>query len=334
VHNLPDNNEWQLKGVGVSITLKNVRYFVAVAEMESISRAVQDLNVSQSVVTEAIRALEDDLGVQLFTRHARGMSLTHAGYQFLRHAHQILASVRHAREALSTRPDAVTGQLNIGVTSLVCGYFLPYLLERFRSTFRKWKCGWWKISAITSSTCWSMASWMLPCSSSPMCRTVRPAYRGVAAIQLSPVAAFRSSPAGWWHGDAVRSGGSASGGAEAGRAGRRGHCLWRQIGRKPQLAVRTASVEAMRSLVATGAGLAIMPDVLYRPWSLEGDRLEVLPLQEDTPTLEVGVVWRRGMQVSDNTHNFLTWPENTVAATNRPSPDICLIDNQLILIVI
>jgi DNA-binding transcriptional LysR family regulator len=63
------------------------------------------------------------------------MSLTHAGYQFLRHAHQILASVRHAREALSTRPDAVTGQLNIGVTSLVCGYFLPYLLERFRSTF-------------------------------------------------------------------------------------------------------------------------------------------------------------------------------------------------------
>jgi hypothetical protein len=56
VHNLSDNNKWQLKGVGVSITLKNVRYFVAVAEMESISRAVQDLNVSQSVVTEAIRA--------------------------------------------------------------------------------------------------------------------------------------------------------------------------------------------------------------------------------------------------------------------------------------
>ncbi len=44
---------------------------------------------------------------------------------------------------------------------------------------------------------------------------------------------------------------------------------------KPQIAFRTRSVEAVRSLVATGAGLAILPSLVYRPWSLEGDRIEI-----------------------------------------------------------
>ncbi|WP_240902494.1 LysR family transcriptional regulator [Aquitalea denitrificans] len=296
-----------MKGVGVSITLKNVRYFVAVAEMESISRAVQDLNVSQSVVTEAIRALEDDLGVLLFTRHARGMSLTHAGYQFLRHAHQILASVRHAREALSTRPDAVTGQLNIGVTSLVCGYFLPYLLERFRSTFPQVDVrvvedqrdyiehllvnGELDAAVLIVSNVQNRQALHTEVLQQSSYRLWLPSGHRLLDGGVVTLSDLADQPLVALKLDELEDVATA---------------LWRQIGRKPQLAVRTASVEAMRSLVATGAGLAIMPDVLYRPWSLEGDRLEVLPLQEATPTLEVGVVWRRGMQVSDNTHNFLT----------------------------
>ena len=46
------------------------------------------------------------------------------------------------------------------------------------------------------------------------------------------------------------------------------------LGAKPHVAFRTRSVEAVRSLVATGAGIALLPDLVYRPWSLEGDRIE------------------------------------------------------------
>ena len=119
----------------MALSLKTIRYFIAVAEAESITGATQSLNISQSVVTEAIKTLESDLGASLFQRHARGMVLTHAGHQFLRHAHQIMAAVRNAQQALSARPDTMAGQLNVGVTSLVTGYYLPYLLDRYRRVF-------------------------------------------------------------------------------------------------------------------------------------------------------------------------------------------------------
>lgn len=119
----------------MSTSFKSIRYFIAVAESGSISAAIHDLGVSQSVVSQSIAQIEADLGTLLFDRRARGMSLTHAGHQFLRHAHQIEVAMRNARDALSSRPHTVTGSLNIGVTSLMVGYYLPFLLDRFRRVF-------------------------------------------------------------------------------------------------------------------------------------------------------------------------------------------------------
>jgi DNA-binding transcriptional LysR family regulator len=102
----------------MSLSVKSVRYFIAVAEAESVTGATQTLNISQSVITEA-KGLESELGAQLFVRHARGMVLTHAGHQFLRHAHQILAAVRNAQQALA-RPDTRRAT-DVGVTSLMTG---------------------------------------------------------------------------------------------------------------------------------------------------------------------------------------------------------------------
>ena len=68
----------------------------------------------------------------------------------------------------------------------------------------------------------------------------------------------------------------------------------RLAGVRPLVAVRTQSVEAARSLIATGAGVAILPDLAYRPWSLEGDRIEARDLTEAIPPVEVAVAWRRG----------------------------------------
>lgn len=106
----------------MQISLKQLVYFIAVAESGSISRALTSLNVTQSVVTEAIKKLEDTLGTELFTRHARGMVLTHAGHQFLRHAHEVLATLRNAEQAIRERPDTMTGKLNL---TQVATYKIP-----------------------------------------------------------------------------------------------------------------------------------------------------------------------------------------------------------------
>ena len=81
--------------------------------------------------------------------------------------------------------------------------------------------------------------------------------------------------------------------------------FWREHGLRPEIAFRTRSVESVRSLVATGAGVAVLPDLIYRPWSLEGDRIEARPTVEALPPVRVGAVWRRGSRQSDAARMFL-----------------------------
>src|SRR5699024_1546781 len=118
----------------MSFSFQQLRYFVAVAEIGSITGAARELMVSQSTITEAIKLLEADLGVILVQRHARGMALSHRGHTFLRHAQRILAEVGLARSAFTAGP-RVTGRLDVGVTALVAGYALPELLARYRRAY-------------------------------------------------------------------------------------------------------------------------------------------------------------------------------------------------------
>ncbi len=116
----------------MAFTFRQLQYFVAVAEQGSITRAAQNLSISQSSITEAIKELEGDLGVELFDRHPRGLSITHNGHQFLRHATKILSDVSDARRSFSDSREETGGKLNLGVTSLVAGYVLSDLLARYR----------------------------------------------------------------------------------------------------------------------------------------------------------------------------------------------------------
>jgi DNA-binding transcriptional LysR family regulator len=77
------------------------------------------------------------------------------------------------------------------------------------------------------------------------------------------------------------------------------------LGTKLNVAFRTRSVEAVRSLVATGAGIALLPDLVYRPWSLEGDRIESRDISGALPVVQVGMVWRRGSSLPQAGRDFI-----------------------------
>jgi len=76
---------------------------------------------------------------------------------------------------------------------------------------------------------------------------------------------------------------------------------------RPQIAFRTRSVEAVRSLVATGAGVAILPSLVYRPWSLEGDRIGIRDVSGDLPSVQVGLAWRKGAPLAAPALNFVRY---------------------------
>ncbi|HRC38681.1 MAG TPA: LysR family transcriptional regulator, partial [Rubrivivax sp.] len=115
------------------ITLRQFRYFVAVAESGSVAAASRMLNIAQSAVTKSMQELEDELGQPLFERSSRGMRMTPQGHRFLASARKVLGAVAEATRLHSAEEGAgPTGLLAIGVTSLVAGYYLSELLSRYR----------------------------------------------------------------------------------------------------------------------------------------------------------------------------------------------------------
>jgi DNA-binding transcriptional LysR family regulator len=93
--------------------------------------------------------------------------------------------------------------------------------------------------------------------------------------------------------------------------------LLSSLGARPNVAFRTRSVEAVRSLVATGMGLAIMPDLIYRPWSLEGDRIGIRDVSGDLPDVRVGLAWRRGAPLSDISRDFVRLAQSSFMGPAR-----------------
>jgi len=112
--------------------LRHLRYFVAVAEEENVTRAAERLHISQPSLSRQIRDLEEELGVELFTRTAKSLSLTPAGRTFLAEAHSILLKVDVAITVTRDSARGTTGQIDIGYAPSPTAELLPRLLQRFR----------------------------------------------------------------------------------------------------------------------------------------------------------------------------------------------------------
>ena len=97
--------------------LRHLRYFVAIAEERSFTRAAERLWVAQPGLSTQIRQLETELGIQLFTRHTRGVDLTPAGELFLERARTALAAVDDARSIGGDLEHGAVGSLRLGLAS-------------------------------------------------------------------------------------------------------------------------------------------------------------------------------------------------------------------------
>ncbi|QXE07377.1 LysR family transcriptional regulator (plasmid) [Paraburkholderia sprentiae WSM5005] len=125
--------------------LIELEIFCAVAEGRSITRAAAQLNRVQSNVTTRIKHLEHDLGVPLFFRGGRGMTLTPAGERLLGYAHKILAPAREARHALGAR--VPSGVLRIGTVESVAELWLPCVIGTYH---QRWSDVQIEVSTNTS----------------------------------------------------------------------------------------------------------------------------------------------------------------------------------------
>ena len=290
----------------MNITFRQMRYFIAVAEVRSISGGAASVGISQSAVTDAIRFIEAELDCDMFARHARGVVLTREGQQFLRHARKIVDAMNDVRAVVGQEKTSVGGTLMVGATPTVTGYFRPDLLARYRQalpdvqvTIVEEKSDYVEHLLVNGEL--DLAILIVPGLTRPEALDHDVLLRSEMRVWMAPahrlsnqdsfsLAELADEPL-----------------IDINREELQlvSHAVWARqpIHRRP--AYRSASVEAIRGLVGTNAGLAILPDLLYRPWSLDGDRILAKRSRDPLPTVDIGLVWRRLSRHSEAADLFM-----------------------------
>ncbi len=290
----------------MNITFRQLRYFVAVAEAHSISGGSAVMRISQSAVTDAIRFLEAEIGYPLFVRHAKGVSLTREGQQFLRQARKVISAMGDLRSGVERDGPRVGGRLQVGTTPVVSGYFLSDLLARFRQAFPDVT-----VSVVEHRT--DLLEHMLVNGELDLALLIVPGLTRPEALDqeilLRSAMRVWMAPGHWLaESDSVTLAELADeplivlARDELAPATAN---IWGSQRLRANSTFRSSSVEAVRGLVATNAGVSVLPDLVYRPWSLEGDRIIAKHTREQLPTVDIALVWRRLTQLSEAASMFV-----------------------------
>jgi DNA-binding transcriptional LysR family regulator len=279
------------------MNLRHLKYFVATAETGQVSRAANALSISQSSVTSAIKELEQTLDTELFQRTSHGMELTETGREFLASCKDILEKVDEATR-LSRRPSELTGALSIAATYTVIGYFLPYHLDRLAQLhpgldITLHELNRESIEEGLLSNRFDMALLLTSNLNNPHLETET----------------LMRSPRRLWVPSGHRF--ARNGKATFKEIAQEDYVMltvdeaahttmryWSETNYTPRTKLRTSSVEAVRSMVANGRGVTILSDMVYRPWSLEGKRLETAATDVSLPSMDVGLAWDRAVEFS------------------------------------
>ncbi|KQL35751.1 MULTISPECIES: LysR family transcriptional regulator [Bacillaceae] len=112
--------------------LRQLRYFIEVAEREHISEAAINLHVAQSAVSRQIANLEEELGVELFERVGRNVKLTPIGKIFMQHSIFALQAIDHAKKQIDEYLNPEKGVIKIGFPTSLAGHLLPTVISAFK----------------------------------------------------------------------------------------------------------------------------------------------------------------------------------------------------------
>lgn len=118
---------------GKDMEIRQLKYFVSIADTGRFSDASRQLYISQSAISQQIKALEDELGVQLFLRTTHSVTLTEAGHHLLPLARKVLSGIEDCHNRISDLKGMLCGELNIGLTYTMEPYAREAMLAFMKS---------------------------------------------------------------------------------------------------------------------------------------------------------------------------------------------------------
>jgi LysR family hydrogen peroxide-inducible transcriptional activator len=273
---------------GFRVEIHQLRYFVAVAEEGSFSRAADREHVAQPSLSQQIQKLEADIGHRLFDRLSRTVVVTEAGKCLLEYARKILIEIAEARRCLDDLQQDVSGRLSIGAILTMAPYVLPKLIGKFQARYPK------VVLEILEDTTEHLAlrledgtldlAIMSTCQQSPVLKPQLLGKEALLALLPEQHHLAKKKKIGW---SDLKS--------EKFLLLHEVHCLSAQVCQllashnlRPELALRGAQLSTIAHMVATGTGVSVVPEMMVEHQLPSG--CVALPFTPPGPTREINLL--------------------------------------------
>ena len=277
----------------MELKLKDLRYLVAVADLRHFGRAAARCFVSQPTLSAQLKKLEQSLGVQLVERAPNKVSLTAAGEEIVARARRILEASDEVVALARSQRDPLAGRLRVALLPTVGPYLLPHIAPLIRKSLPRLQLRLYEYQTAAMleklhGGQLDVGILALPVELAGL--EARELYREaftVAVPERHPLAARHSVRVADLEGETLL-------------LLEEGHCLRDQalevcsrVGVRDQQDFRATSLETLRQMVATGAGVTLLPELAGRG-AYRGSRGVVLrPFTRPAPARRVGAVWRK-----------------------------------------
>ncbi|MDR2214449.1 MAG: LysR family transcriptional regulator [Nevskiaceae bacterium] len=279
--------------MGSDLKLKDLRYLVAVADTRHFGRAAERCFVSQPTLSAQLKKLEDYLGVQLIERHPRRITLTEAGAQVVSHARRMLEASDEIVALTQMQRDPLVGRLRLALLPTIGPYLLPLVAPRIRRKLPRLDLLLYEyqtgpmLERLQSGDI-DVGILALPVPTEGMQQ--RELYEEpfvVAAPEHNELAKRKSVKISDLDGQTLL-------------LLEDGHCL-----RDQALAVcarsdarekqdfRATSLETLRQMVASGAGITLLPQLASSGAYGSARGVTIVPFARPVPTRRLGALWRR-----------------------------------------
>jgi LysR family transcriptional regulator, hydrogen peroxide-inducible genes activator len=277
----------------MELKLKDLRYLVAVAELRHFGRAAARCFVSQPTLSAQLKKLEQSLGLQLIERAPNNVSLTAAGEQIVARARRIIEASDEVVALARTQRDPLAGPLRLALLPTIGPYLLPRVAPAIRRALPRLELRLYEyqtapmLERLRGGEL-DVGILALPVELNGL--EARELYREafmVALPERHPLAAHDTLRAADLKGETLL-------------LLEDGHCLRDQalevcsrVGVREPQDFRATSLETLRQMVATGAGVTLLPELAVRGAYRSARGVALRPFARPAPVRHVGAVWRK-----------------------------------------
>lgn len=275
------------------MNLRDLKYFVALADLRHFGKAADACFVSQPTLSTQIRKLEEELGVTLVERAPRKVMLTAVGQTLLQQARRIVADAEAMKDTARRSRDPAAGSLRLGVFPTLAPYFLPHAVPALRQQFPQ------------------LELLLVEEKSDVLLQRLREGKLDAALLalpihdeQLHAQFLFEepfllAAPTGHPLTKLPRLSGNDLG-HETLLLLEDGHCLrdqaldvCRLAGAQEKSGFRATSLETLRQMVAAGVGVTLLPQLSVHPSIAQPAGMTLVPFIDPAPSRKIALAWRK-----------------------------------------